>query len=86
VPLRQQAAQQINALGGAHISSSDIIFQGSYTHAGATLEGLWGPVPLQYLQEVQDASVAVLSRRRTAPGRRIFRPCPSTRPSSTTPP
>jgi len=60
VPLRQQAAQQINALGQAHISSSDIIFQGSYTHSGATLEGLWGPVPLQYLQEVQNDSVAVL--------------------------
>jgi len=35
VPLRRQAAQQIDALGGARISSSDIIFQGSISAANA---------------------------------------------------
>jgi hypothetical protein len=58
--LRQDAAQQIDALGAAQLGASDIIFQGSYTHSGATLEGLWGPVPLPYLQEVQERAVDVL--------------------------
>jgi hypothetical protein len=62
VPLREQAAEQIDALGRGHIDPSGIIFQGSYTHSGATLEGLWGPVPIRYLQEVQQRSVDVLVR------------------------
>ncbi|MHB8593965.1 MAG: PKD domain-containing protein [Acidimicrobiales bacterium] len=60
VALRAQAAAAMSKLGGPAISPSNIIFQGSYTHSGATLEGLWGPVPLAYLEQVQQSSVNVL--------------------------
>ena len=60
VALRDQAAGEMSALGKGEIAARDIIFQGSYTHSGATVEGLWGPVPIQYLQEVQDRAVEVL--------------------------
>lgn len=62
VALRERAAGEMTAAGNGQIAGQDIIFQGSYTHSGATLEGLWGPVPIQYLQEVQDRAVDVLVR------------------------
>src|SRR3954447_4798044 len=44
--VREQAAQQI----GGGMDRSDIIVQATHTHAGATLEGIWGPVPVPYVK------------------------------------
>src|SRR3954471_154763 len=54
--VREQAAQQIGGM-----TSSDIIVQATHTHAGATLEGIWGPVPLPYLKLVHDQTVKALA-------------------------
>src|SRR3954449_9173678 len=59
--VREQAAQQIAAAGGPTMSASDIIVQGTHTHAGATLEGIWGPVPLPYLKLVHDQTVKAIA-------------------------
>jgi hypothetical protein len=59
---RQQAAQQISAArDGPAMSQSDIIVQATHTHAGATLEGIWGPVPLPYLKLVHDQTVKAIA-------------------------
>jgi hypothetical protein len=39
------------------MSASDVIVQSTHTHAGATLEGIWGPVPQSYLRLVHDKTV-----------------------------
>src|SRR4051794_37366164 len=52
---REQAAQQIGGMDRA-----DIIVQATHTHAGATLEGIWGPVPLPYLKLVHDQTVKAI--------------------------
>lgn len=43
-----------------HMSPNDIIVQATHTHAGATLEGIWGPVPLPYLKLVHDQAVKAI--------------------------
>jgi hypothetical protein len=53
--VREDAASEIGGM-----SSSDIIVQATHTHAGATLEGIWGPVPLPYLKLVHDQTVKAL--------------------------
>src|SRR3954452_5256141 len=53
--VREEAAQQIGGMDRA-----DIIVQATHTHAGATLEGIWGPVPLPYLKLVHDQTVKAL--------------------------
>src|SRR3954447_4579572 len=59
---REQAAK---AIGG--MSAGDIIVQATHTHAGATLEGIWGPVPLPYLKLVHDQTVkAIVDAARNA--------------------
>jgi hypothetical protein len=58
--VRNEAAARISALGGPKVTAADIIVQGTHTHAGPTLEGIWGPVPLSYLKEVRDRTVAAL--------------------------
>jgi len=59
--VRQAAAAEL------HMSPNDIIVQATHTHAGATLEGIWGPVPLPYLQLVHDQTVkAIVAAARTA--------------------
>ncbi|HUZ28590.1 MAG TPA: PKD domain-containing protein [Solirubrobacteraceae bacterium] len=59
--VRQTAAAQITAAGqGPAINADDIIVQGTHTHSGATLEGIWGPVPAAYLKYVHDQAVAAL--------------------------
>jgi hypothetical protein len=57
---REQAAAAITKAGGPAMSASDIIIQSTHTHAGPTLEGIWGPVPPRYLQRVHDQTVAAL--------------------------
>src|SRR5437870_2478322 len=47
---------------GAAMTASDVIVQGSYTHSGATLEGLWGPVPEAYLQLVHQRAIEALAQ------------------------
>jgi hypothetical protein len=58
--VRATAAAQITSDGGPAVSSGDIIVQGTHTHSGPTLEGIWGPVPLAYLQYVHDQAVKAL--------------------------
>ena len=55
--VRRQAAQQVSAAGGPAMTAEDIIVQGTHTHSGPTLEGIWGPVPLAYLKLVHDQTV-----------------------------
>jgi hypothetical protein len=58
--IRQVAAQQISADGGPPVTAGDIIVQATHTHSGATLEGIWGPVPLPYLKLVHDQTIRAL--------------------------
>src|SRR4051794_23093983 len=59
--IRAAAAQAISAdHPGLKMTASDIIVQGSYTHSGATLEGLWGPVPEAYLTLVHQRAIQAL--------------------------
>jgi hypothetical protein len=59
---RQEAAQQITAAhDGPAMGQGDIIVQATHTHAGATLEGIWGPVPTQYLKLVHDQVVKAIA-------------------------
>lgn len=58
--VREKAAKQIAAAGGPAMGPADIIVQATHTHAGATLEGIWGPVPLPYLKLVHDQTVKAI--------------------------
>src|SRR3954454_5576181 len=58
--IRKEAAQRIAAATGVEMTASDVIVQGSYTHSGATLEGLWGPVPEPYLKLVHQRAIDAL--------------------------
>ena len=54
--VREAAAAAI----GHGMTANDIIVQGTHSHAGATLEGIWGPVPPRYLQLVHDQAVKAI--------------------------
>src|SRR3954470_7177963 len=54
---RERAAKQI----GGGMAASDIIVQATHSHAAATLEGIWGPVPRAYLELVRDRTVKALA-------------------------
>jgi hypothetical protein len=58
---RIDAARAAGAAGGVPMSSADIIVQATHTHAGPTLEGIWGPVPRSYLTLVHDQVVAAVA-------------------------
>jgi hypothetical protein len=58
---REAAAAAISAAGGPKMTAADIIVQSTHTHAGPTLEGIWGPVPPRYLQRVHDQTVKALT-------------------------
>jgi hypothetical protein len=58
--IRVEAAKAIAAETHTDMTSDDIVMQTTHTHAGPTLEGIWGPVPLPYLQEVRDEAVQAL--------------------------
>jgi hypothetical protein len=53
---RTDAAKRVKAL-----SPGSIIVQGTHSHAAATLEGIWGPVPKAYLKLVHDQTVAAIA-------------------------
>ncbi|MBV9212157.1 MAG: hypothetical protein JOZ25_00745 [Actinobacteria bacterium] len=58
---RAAAARQIGQLNGRpKMSQADVIVQATHTHAGPTLEGIWGPSPRVYLQLVHDRVVQAL--------------------------
>jgi hypothetical protein len=57
---REKAASAASKSGPA-MSAGDIIVQATHTHAGATLEGIWGPVPPRYLKHVHDQTVAAIA-------------------------
>src|SRR3954452_12045130 len=54
---RERAAQRI----GGGMKASDVIVQSTHSHAAATLEGIWGPVPPKYLELVRDRTVQALT-------------------------
>jgi hypothetical protein len=58
---REQAAEAISKAGGPKMTAADIIVQSTHTHAGPTLEGIWGPVPPRYLRHVHDQTIRALS-------------------------
>ncbi|MHB8594683.1 MAG: hypothetical protein ACYDB3_10215, partial [Acidimicrobiales bacterium] len=58
---RVMAASDINAAHtGPMMSSADIIIQATHGHAVPTLQGLWGPVPVPYLEQVTQAQIEAL--------------------------
>ena len=58
---RATAAHRISALRGRpKMGQGDIVVQATHTHAGPTLEGIWGPSPRVYLKLVHDRVVAAL--------------------------
>lgn len=61
--VRQQAAAQISAAEdeGPAMSQADIIVQGTHSHSAPTGEGIWGPVPVPYLQEMTQQTIAALA-------------------------
>jgi hypothetical protein len=54
---REQAAKLV----GGGMKASDIIVQSTHSHAAATLEGIWGPVPPKYLELVRDRTVQAIA-------------------------
>ncbi len=58
---RIDAAKAATAAGGVAMSQSDVIVQATHTHAGPTLEGIWGPVPVTYLKLVHDQVVSAIT-------------------------
>jgi hypothetical protein len=65
--IRDIAAQEMGGGGAPAMSPDDIIVQATHSHAAATLEGIWGPVPPAYLRLVHDQTVrALVAARRTA--------------------
>lgn len=58
---RVDAARAASAAGRVHMSRSDVIVQATHTHAGPTLEGIWGPVPVRYLKLVHHQVVAAIA-------------------------
>jgi hypothetical protein len=63
---RRAAARAATRAGRIAMSPADIIVQATHTHAGPTLEGIWGPVPRVYLRLVHQqvaAAVAQAARR-----------------------
>lgn len=66
---RIDAARAATRSGGVAMTQADIIEQATHTHAGPTLEGIWGPVPLRYLRLVHHQVVAAVAQaaRRARP-------------------
>jgi hypothetical protein len=65
--IRDIAAQEMGGGGAPAMSPDDIIVQATHSHAAATLEGIWGPVPPAYLRLVHDQTVrALVAARRNA--------------------
>jgi hypothetical protein len=58
---RIDAARAASAAGGIRMTQSDVIVQATHTHAGPTLEGIWGPVPVSYLKLVHDQVVSAIT-------------------------
>lgn len=58
---RIDAARAASAAGGVRMTQADVIVQATHTHAGPTLEGIWGPVPVSYLQLVHRQVVAAIA-------------------------
>src|SRR4051812_7894303 len=59
--VREKAAAAISKAGGPKMTAADIVVQSTHTHAGPTLEGIWGPVPARYLQHVHDQAIKALT-------------------------
>jgi hypothetical protein len=58
---RQQAAARISAMHGVPaMSQADVIVQGTHSHSAPTAEGIWGPVPVPYLEKLTDQTVSAV--------------------------
>ncbi len=57
---RIDAARAATAAGGTRMTRADVIVQATHTHAGPTLEGIWGPVPVSYLRLVHRQVVSAI--------------------------
>ncbi|MFA5890855.1 MAG: PKD domain-containing protein [Actinomycetota bacterium] len=58
--IRSEAAAAITAAGLPAMTQADIIIQGTHSHAAPTAEGIWGPVPLPYLRQLHDETLAAI--------------------------
>lgn len=58
--IREEAARRITALTGIATTKTDVVVQATHTHAGATLEGIWGPVPRAYLDLVRERTIQAI--------------------------
>jgi hypothetical protein len=58
---RIDAARAAGAAGGVRMTRADVIVQATHTHAGPTLEGIWGPVPVRYLKLVHHQVVSAIA-------------------------
>ncbi len=58
---RVDAARAAGDAGHVRMSQADVIVQATHTHAGPTLEGIWGPVPVSYLKLVHDQVVSAIA-------------------------
>lgn len=58
---RVDAARAASGAGGVSMNQADLIVQATHTHAGATLEGIWGQVPVPYLRLVHNQLVAAVA-------------------------
>lgn len=64
---RIDAARAASAAGRVRMTRTDVIVQATHTHAGPTLEGIWGPVPVRYLSLVHHQVVfAIAAAARSA--------------------
>lgn len=58
---RVDAARAASTAGGVRMTDADVIVQATHTHAGPTLEGIWGPVPIRYLKLVHHQVVSAIA-------------------------
>jgi hypothetical protein len=58
---RIDAAKAATSAGHVDMSQADVIVQATHTHAGPTLEGIWGPVPISYLTLVHRQVIAAIA-------------------------
>jgi hypothetical protein len=59
--VREAAAAAISKAGGPKMTAADIIVQATHSHAAASLEGIWGPLPVQYHKRVHDQTLRALT-------------------------
>jgi hypothetical protein len=59
--VRERAAVAMSGRAGLPVGPADIIVQATHSHAAPTVQGIWGPVPLDYLRLLADRTVEALA-------------------------